>query len=51
MMEWNEPLEKFSGQIIGETLVMMDGQWLNCRVQECNMGEYKEIHVFSHALF
>ncbi|KAG9493666.1 hypothetical protein GDO78_001511 [Eleutherodactylus coqui] len=36
--KWREQLNNFSAQVIGKTLVFLNGSSLECRFRECNLG-------------
>ncbi|XP_069462438.1 5'-nucleotidase [Ambystoma mexicanum] len=36
--EWQKNIQKFSAQIIGKTIVYLNGSSVECRFRECNMG-------------
>ena len=36
---WTGPLDEFRKEYIGDTLVLINGEHIVCRMQECNMGD------------
>ena len=36
--QWSEPLDAYQKEVIGETLVYLEGDRYVCRMEECNMG-------------
>lgn len=38
MTEWKQNLSSYSAQVVGQTLVFLNGSRTACRLQECNLG-------------
>lgn len=36
--EWKKSLANYSAQVVGQTLVFINGSRQECRFRECNMG-------------
>jgi len=40
LSHWKSAVQAQYGQVIGETLVYLNGMPTECRLRECNLGEY-----------